>query len=246
MGRLAARQNGVVGLFGRLFRHRAHRVDVGTYTPPKQRTLAPIESVVEEGVLISSHAVRLAIKNRLIVDALRDHADFDVEELKQVAHEHLLMLAAENDETAARLEQSGDDAPQSRPARASEELTVTETGDIVGRAKAIRLLDHRRRPQVHRRLADALRQRALEDDFLTEQVSQAQHAAWREVSRELVRRVREPQSFTPRDIGEYEKRRPERVRSFLAEDLAALAREHPPADTDSKGERPADTETATP
>jgi hypothetical protein len=184
-----------------------------------------VETVVEEGVLISSYAVRLAIKNQLIVDALRDHADFNEEELKQSAHEHLLALADENDATAARLEAEGEGVVTTHPTASAEDLTVTDTGDIVGRSKAIRLLDHRRRPEVHRRLADALRQRALEDDFLAEQVRAAQHAAWREVSGELVRRVRQSR-YTPHDKADYEHERAERVRAFLDEDLAALAREH--------------------
>ncbi|MGV8876454.1 MAG: hypothetical protein ACOH1K_02965 [Rhodoglobus sp.] len=38
---------------------------------------APIERVVEEGVLIARNAVRMAVKNRIIVDAARDHLDYD-------------------------------------------------------------------------------------------------------------------------------------------------------------------------
>ncbi|HEU0257713.1 MAG TPA: hypothetical protein VFQ96_07730 [Microbacteriaceae bacterium] len=213
--------------FGRLMRHASHRVDVGTYVPPKNRTLAPVTAVVEEGVLISSYAVRLAIKNQLIVDALRDRADFDVEELKQSAHEHLLALADENDATAARLEARGEDQAPSRPGGTADEVTVTDTGDIVGRSKAIRLLDHRRRPEVHHRLADALRQRALEDDFLAAQVTEAQRAAWREVSGELVRRARGRRSYTPQDSADYARNRAERLRAFVDDDLAALRRAHP-------------------
>jgi hypothetical protein len=50
---------------------------LGKFRAPEPVEAAPIERVVEEGVLIARNAVRMAVKNRIIVDAARDHLDYD-------------------------------------------------------------------------------------------------------------------------------------------------------------------------
>ena len=54
---------------------------------------APIERVVEEGVLIARNAVRMTVKNRIIVDAARDHLDYDDGALAGLVHVEFDQLA---------------------------------------------------------------------------------------------------------------------------------------------------------
>jgi hypothetical protein len=69
----------------RLFRRRP-RLNLGKFRAPEPIAEAPIKRVVEEGVLIARNAVRMAVKNRIIVDAARDHLDFDDGALAGLVH----------------------------------------------------------------------------------------------------------------------------------------------------------------
>lgn len=76
----------------RLFRRRP-RLNLGKFRAPEPVEEAPIERVVEEGVLIARNAVRMAVKNRIIVDAARDHLDYDDGALAGFVHVEFDQLA---------------------------------------------------------------------------------------------------------------------------------------------------------
>ncbi|WP_150307086.1 hypothetical protein [Planctomonas psychrotolerans] len=169
--------------------------------------MAPIERVVDEGALISATTVRMAMKNRLIVDALRDGRRFDADVLRAAARAQFLVLARENDETAVRVDRL----------------------DLPDDASA----EHRRRPEVHRMLAAALRAAADDPERLTAIVCAARDDALQEVVDELTTRLvlrDRPPTGGPDD--EFE--RFHRLRDFIEIDLAALEaqarRNAPPGD----------------
>lgn len=66
--------------------------------------------MVADGVLVALSAARQAIKNHLIVKALRDHADYDRDAYLAATALELGLLAAENDADAARVAQQIEDA----------------------------------------------------------------------------------------------------------------------------------------
>jgi hypothetical protein len=66
--------------------------------------------MVADGVLVALSAARQAIKNHVIVRALRDRADYDRELLLAASALELGLLAAENDADAARVSQQIDTA----------------------------------------------------------------------------------------------------------------------------------------
>ncbi len=68
------------------------------------------EDMVADGVLVALSAARQAIKNHVIVTALRDRADYDRDALRAASALELGLLAAENDADAARVAQQIDDA----------------------------------------------------------------------------------------------------------------------------------------
>jgi len=86
----------------KLFR-RTKRVNVGTYTDPIPVPPPSIEAQIEDGVLVSLAAVRLAVTNRLIVRSLRDGQDYDEQRVRQRVSRELLKLAAEKEKDAARI-----------------------------------------------------------------------------------------------------------------------------------------------
>jgi len=181
------------------------RVDLGTYEHPPLVPLAPIERVVDEGVLISVSAVRMAIKNELIVLALRERRSYDEEAIALATRRRLADDARENDATADRLDLAHPVAPGA--------------GDDLDDNEIARNEDHRRRPEVHRRLASALRDLADDPDAVGRLVDSARADAAQELSGAVVGRLR------ARDYGAepgYAQLRAERLIG-IGDDLAALA-----------------------
>ncbi|MCX7521894.1 hypothetical protein OSC27_06325 [Microbacterium sp. STN6] len=199
-------------LFRRRRRKNAGRVDVGRYQAPRQFTLAPIERVVEEGALIATSSVRMAVKNRVIVAALRDDSRFDSEMLVSFARRRMRAIAQENEQTADRLL-----AP-------AEPVSGAPAGAIEIDSEAILDEEHRRRPTVHRMLASRLRQQADDVELASTIVEEARDDAWQEVAREIGRQL-DKRAYSPDREPDYESERAERMRQLVAVDLVQLRRE---------------------
>lgn len=207
----------------RLFRRRrTPRVDVGTFTAPPIRPLPAVDQVVEEGALLTMWSVRMAVKNRLIISALREGNDFDLEELKAAARSEMLTQADENEETAKRLRE---EAEQEQRHAGSRPPTPLATGEVPASVKKRETEEHRRRPIVHDRLARVLRKEADDDAALTRIVDQARRDAWHEVSREFAKKIK-PLGFVPENLDDYERMRAGRLRRLVSVDLAALQKQH--------------------
>ncbi|WP_167045372.1 hypothetical protein [Salinibacterium sp. ZJ454] len=82
------------------FFRRKQRVDVGTYEPAEAIPPAPIERVVEEGLLIATTAVRMQVKNHIIMDAIQRNTEYDPIDLAAVARDEFEVLAKQNDSFA--------------------------------------------------------------------------------------------------------------------------------------------------
>lgn len=172
-------------------------MNVGEYQDPEERELASIEHVVADGMLISRSAVRMAVKNRLIVDALRDGRDFDLGALSGVASDELLQLAAQNDDSASRVWKDGswDDEP----------------GD--GER-------NQRKREVFTGLAEALREEAGDPERLAGIVEEAREAAWDEIGGVLTAKLEAPTEVV-RDAA-YELEREGRIRALKEVDIAGI------------------------
>ena len=181
---------------------RRDRVRVGKFIDPPLRPLLPVEDVVADGLTLTLSAVRLSLKNRIIVGALRDRENFDTQVLSTFARDELIRFADESDETALRLEREPDEQP--------------------GSDRPVRLLAHEdraRRPRVQRALADALREAALDESLLAKLVGDAQDSASEEVRRALSSRlVTQRFDLDPN----YELERATRLRALVAIDIDRL------------------------
>jgi hypothetical protein len=100
---------------------------------------ASIERIVEEGMLIVESAVRMTVRNAIVLSVLRDHRNFDADALEAVARDRLLELAAEEDESAQRAGERDGGHPDDRGVR----LVAVRLG-----------------------VADLLRQRAADAEFV--------------------------------------------------------------------------------
>jgi hypothetical protein len=189
---------------------RRGRVDVGTYVAPEPIEPLPVEEIAEEGLLIATSAVRMAVKNRQIVRALRDRADYNEKVAVKAAREVFRALAREKREDVERLDEIIEVA-RDRPGRALHQ-TDYRKGD------ADRL---ERREQVSDILADRLDDMAEDDAALLDVVNAAREAAWDEIGSSIeAKLLRRPELEA--HTREYADHRDARIRELLKVDLALL------------------------
>ena len=196
-----------MGYFGR-----KSRVDLGTYVNPEPEEHAPVERVVHEGALIGDSVVRMAVRNRVIVDALREHKDVDRAALAVFAARELETLATHERESADRVlqrrrAQLADDANRKK--------SQLDPDDIA---------ESQRRENLHRAMADAFAERSTDAKVLAALVESSLDDAWSEVGPVVIERAGEHSLVLDRDE-RYEQERTDRMSDLLEVDLAALARE---------------------
>jgi len=194
---------------------RRRRVNLGSFAAPEERTPAPLSQIIDEGVMITVSAVRMVVKNRLLVGAIRDQLDFDPVALCAVAHTELQTLAAQNEDSAARLEEHYGGVRD--VSAATLEHPENDTGAS----------DRERRKAIYISLAAALNTAAEDDELVATIVNDARDDALQEIARAVENRL-EARSDPSRD-DDYAEIRPGRLRDFLEFDLATLAaeREYP-------------------
>lgn len=124
-----------------------------------------IARMVDEGLLIALSAVRMAVKNAIIVSALREHSDYDPERYARTARKELSLLARQNEEYARRVGRLRDELTR---ATGTRRLTEAQRGDVSQFAL---------RGQVHARLTVALDGVADDEDLVVRIVEHAQQAA---------------------------------------------------------------------
>lgn len=193
----------------RWFRRR-RGVDLGTYVAPEPVAPAPIDQVVREGALIGESVVRLTLRNRVIVDTLRDRRDLDRSQLAKLAARELENLADQEWESAERIRFRRDSAPVDNPFQ-------DEAGP-----SAEQLQESQRRENIHRSMSDAFAERATSGDALAAIVERSREEAWSEIGEVLLARAGE-RSFTAERDPRYRGERNERMDTLVALDLTELA-----------------------
>jgi hypothetical protein len=157
---------------------RRRRFTLGTYVAPAQHE-ATIEEMVDDGVLIAAAAVRLAVKNLIILRSARDHADYSPERVKAAVREELENLAMEKDADAARLRDVGRRAAErdGQPLHHDDYRSV-DTELLTKRA------------EVSERLATRLRELGGDAEFCGALVDRARHDAWEEIAASITAQAR--------------------------------------------------------
>lgn len=198
-------------MFGKLRKRiRRGRVDVGTYEAPEPIAPPPVEEIAEEGVLIAASAVRMAVKNRQIVRALRDRDDYSEKAAIKAAREVFRTLAREKRDEVARLDDIIEYS-RDRPGRALHQ-TDYRKGDA-------ELLE--RREQVSDILADRLDDLAEDEGYLRGIVVAARDAAWDEIGASIQAQLsRRPELDA--HSREYREHRDRRLHELVNVDLALL------------------------
>ncbi|MDJ0348863.1 hypothetical protein [Cryobacterium sp. PH29-G1] len=174
--------------------------------------LPDLERTVDEGLLIALSAVRMAVKNDIIVGALREHFDYDPGRYAENARSELHRLARQNEEYGRRV------------SRMSKDLASTKWRLGLTNDQRHDLLQFALRLRVHERLTLALDAVADDADQVARIVASAQRTASEEVSSavsskliELAVDQREP---------DYAEHRDERLEAFVLINLAILKAKH--------------------
>jgi hypothetical protein len=160
---------------------------------------------VDEGVLIALTAIRMAVKNHIIVGALRDDRPYLPGAYIEVAREEVAELAQQNDDLAARLKRRA-------LARADQ---VHPNAHDVAESQRSELLRH-----VYTNLAKSLRAVGDNSTRMAELVESARQDAWSEIRQAWHLKLADR---TPVDVGpDYERHREGRLLELIYIDLAAL------------------------
>ncbi|GAB3409870.1 hypothetical protein GCM10027515_29350 [Schumannella luteola] len=191
---------------------RRRRADLGTFEPPAPLPPTPIDQVLADGLLLARSAVRMAVKNLLIVAALRDRRDYDLDVLRLGAREEYLLLARHNVDQAKRIE--ADRAPRRAPGAEAPARRRFPGGKLVEEDEL-----HRRGPQQLRLLANALAIVADDAEAIDAVIEEARSEAWTEVSQALDRRLAEVPTSSD---AEYLRDREARIRALVEVDLSEL------------------------
>ena len=191
-------------------RLRRGRVDVGKYEAPAPTDPVPADEIAEEGVMIAASAVRMAVKNRQIVRALRERADYSEKAAVAAAREVFRQLAREKRDEIERIDDILEVA-RDRPGRALHQ-TDYRKGDTAHLEK---------REEVSEILADRLDDLAEDDEYLHSVVVAARDAAWDEIAASIIAKLmRRPELEA--STREYRDQRDQRIRELVKVDLPLL------------------------
>lgn len=192
------------------FRRRRGRLDLGHYRAPVAAPPVPVERVVDEGLLVAISGIRMAVKNRMIVAALRDG-------LRYIDADHAAFAAARIDELAAHEE-----------AAAATLRRRLDTDDLPDDDGVDQRVVYGRREEIRLGLADALRAVAADEGALAVILDDARYAALDDIAANLEPRSgAEPAASAHYTAGpDYAEGRSDRVAALVVLDLAQLAIEH--------------------
>jgi hypothetical protein len=185
-------------------------VDVGKYVAPEPTAPVPADEIAEEGVLIAASAVRMAVKNRQIVRALRERSDYSEDAAVAAAREVFRQLAREKRDEIERIDDILEVA-RDRPGRALHQ-TDYRKGDTEHLEK---------REEVSEILADRLDDLAEDDEYLLGVVQAARDAAWDEIAASIIAKLlRRPELEA--STREYREQRAARIGELAKVDLPLL------------------------
>lgn len=170
---------------------------------------ALVEGPVSDGLLIARSAASIAVANRIIMRALREMRDFDVDEIRDEVRDELGRLIAEQEELHTR-------------------MSTTLTKAVKARGRSRHQFDYRRddeeplaqREAIYQAIASRLEALRSDDAYVDDIVTAARDRAWNDIGATIMSRVSDA-TVVP-DLG-YDEHRADRLRELLDVDLAALA-----------------------
>lgn len=181
-----------------------------------KRVLAPVEEIVEQGLLVADVAVRMQVKNAIIMNALKKHADYDRDQIIGMVKDTLNELAEERERDARHIARMrGEIRDTGRSAWSESEYGNDDN----------RTLRHRQ--EVYERVAEELRNRTENETYLAETSERARSLAWDEIGNSISERASHPY-YSGGDNDDYRKHRDERIQQLIEKDLTQLMHQTAP------------------
>jgi hypothetical protein len=172
-----------------------------------------VEAAIVDGMLIARFSVVLAVKNRLIVAALRDDQPFDRERAAEIVREVAEEVALEQEVNEVHADEVIEHA-EGDPGVARHEHDY--------KSRDVELLSARRR--VYHDVARDIRLAASDPEWVAAVVEDARSAAWADIGRELANRLDDVVRVSNVVVDdEYYRDRDERMRRLREFDLWELA-----------------------
>ena len=169
------------------------------------------KALVIEGIDIAESACRMSLKNRIVVEILRDGHNFNPADFLDDARDVLLELAKESRDAAQRVSEERKSAwGVHTRSRGTHDYRDRDTGNL------------RRREREYKRVAKELERRAGDETELLRIIEQARAATWEEVSANIdstLRVVGQRPDLEP----DYAKMRAARMEALMLVDLPKLA-----------------------
>lgn len=179
------------------------------------KDLAPVEEIAEQGVLVADVAIRLGVKNAIIMNALAKHVDYSVDDVCDLVRGSIAELVDEREADAARID---------------DLLTNIRRFGHAGWAEGDYSRDDRptleHRQAVYRLVASELRTRQDDEAYVSSMAERARKEAWSEIGDSLKTKAEHPYYGGGRSQ-EYRDQRAERIQKLIEKDLTELVRTAP-------------------
>lgn len=178
-----------------------------------KRDLAPVEDIVEQGLLVADVAVRMTVKNEIIMNALKRRVDYDEQQIIDMVRAAVIEVADERENDANHIaHMRGEIRDHGRSAWSETEYGMGDSRTL------------RHREQVYTGVAAELRARATDEEYVRATAERAKASAWAEIGNSLKDRAEEPY-YGGGNTDEYAEARDARIQLLIEKDLTALVRE---------------------
>ncbi|UOQ55846.1 asparagine synthase [Leucobacter allii] len=181
--------------------------------PPRRlprRVLAPVEEIVEQGMLVADVAVRMTVKNAIIMNALKKHVDYRESQIIEMVRAATEDLAGERERDAKHIARMRGEIRDTGRSSWSE----SDYGNDDNRTL-------RHRQEVYEGVARELRERAEDETYLRETAERARNLAWGEIGDSIGERATHPYYSGGHDAA-YREAREGRIQQLIEKDLTAL------------------------
>jgi len=175
-----------------------------------RRELAPVEEIVEQGLLVADVAARMTVKNAIIMNALKRRIDYDEQQIIDMVRDTIQELAEERERDARHIERMRDEIRSTGRSAWSE----SEYGNGDNRTL-------RHRQEVYEGVAAELRSRMADPEYLNRTAERARVAAWGEIGDSLKERATHPY-YAGGSSPEYRRNRDSRIQLLIERDLTEL------------------------
>lgn len=183
---------------------------------PVDDTLPSIEDAAEDGFAMAKQAAIMAVKNRILVQAITQPEAFDPEVFIKPTKKILTTLAVESLETAAIVDA---DLTRARKLRGKANYRDDyRRGDVNNLTVRLGSLE---------KVVMMLKQSIEDEQWLRDLITEAHGLAWAELSREMERALDRKEASEFGDEN-YKNERKDRLRQFINLDLAQLIEEQSP------------------